>query len=66
MLWLGRHVGERIRLMLPDGQFVWIEVIDIQGRHKTRLGITAPVGVVIEREEIIRDAANVPGERPTG
>lgn len=49
MLLLSRKQGERI--MIGDG--IVITVVEIRDR-KVRLGIDAPAGVVIHREEILR------------
>jgi carbon storage regulator len=50
MLVLGRKVGERV--VLPECQ-VTITVLRIAGK-KIRLGISAPEGVSVHREEIWR------------
>jgi carbon storage regulator len=64
MLVLTRKVGERIVI---DGSIV-VEVLEIQG-NRVRIGIQAPSGVTILRQELItaRDKApapkgNTPGE----
>ena len=49
---LKRHEQERIRLRLPDGADIWITVVEAC-RGVARLGIDAPAGVLIHREEII-------------
>lgn len=52
MLILGRKRGERFVIVLPDGQEIWIEVVD----HKNsgcRIGITAGPEFSIAREELL-------------
>jgi len=44
---LTRRIGERLRI----GQDIAIVVLDVRGRE-VRLGVTAPVSVVIHREEL--------------
>jgi len=57
MLVLSRKVGERLVI----GNDVVVQVVAIQG-NRIRLGIEAPVGVGIWREEVI----SVPHVVPTG
>jgi carbon storage regulator len=49
MLVLARHRDERIMI----GDDVVITVVDIRG-DKVRLGIDAPIGVRVDREEVRR------------
>ena len=49
MLILTRKEGSRVKI----GDKIWLTVIQI-GRGKVRIGIDAPAGVVILREELIR------------
>jgi len=46
---LSRKVGERIQI----GDDVWVMPIAIRG-DKVRLGIDAPIGVTIHREEVAK------------
>jgi sRNA-binding carbon storage regulator CsrA len=50
VLCLKRLVGERIRLLLPDGRVCWIQVVDAWG-GRVRLALHAPQEVRIDREE---------------
>ena len=60
MLVLSRRLNERI--VLP-GLNVTIEVVSIKG-NSVRLGITAPDGVTILREELLDGPADaIPGRR---
>jgi carbon storage regulator len=52
MLVLTREPEERIALKLPDGQYIWVTLIEIR-RGKARIGIKAPREVQIMREEIM-------------
>lgn len=54
MLVLSRRVGERIII----GQDVCIEVVAVTSGNRVRVGITAPAGVEIWREELWLDAAS--------
>lgn len=49
MLILTRKEGSRVKI----GENIWVTVIQI-GRGKVRIGIDAPAGVVILREELIK------------
>jgi sRNA-binding carbon storage regulator CsrA len=49
---LGRRIGERIFITLPDGQKIIIELADIVNPNLTRIAITADESIIIEREEI--------------
>jgi len=55
MLVLQRRPGQRVRLSLPDGSLVWITVADVRswGTGTVALGIEAPPGVKVLREELI-------------
>ena len=55
MLVLSRKPGESIKI----GQDVEIVVLAVQG-NKVRLGISAPRGISIWREELILDRADLP------
>lgn len=64
MLVLSRKVGERICI----GEGVYVQVVDIRG-GKVRLGVTAPPGVRVDREEVrlrILDEQSEGGERAHG
>lgn len=57
MLVLARKKGERILIKTPTGEEVWIEVLSPLS-IKVRLGVTAPLNVLIIREENLdRDSA---------
>jgi carbon storage regulator len=61
MLLLTRKIGEKI--VMPDAE-VTVTVLQISG-NKVRLGISAPVGVAVHREEIWRRiCASRGGEAP--
>jgi carbon storage regulator len=47
MLVLSRRIGERIRI----GESVGVTILNVQGK-RVRLGITAPAGTSIIREEL--------------
>jgi carbon storage regulator len=49
MLVLTRRIGERVRI----GNDIELVVLDVRGRE-VRLGVTAPLGVPVHREEIYR------------
>src|SRR5262245_2185049 len=55
MLVLQRRPGERVRLTLPDGTLVWITIADVRSWASgcVALGIDAPSGVRVLREELI-------------
>jgi len=55
MLVLSRKSKESIRI----GPDVVVTVLAVQGK-KVRLGITAPMGVSIWREELILDGTDIP------
>lgn len=53
MLILTRHVGDRVRITLPDGRHMWVVYLaDHFG--KIRLGFDAPKDVIIVREEVLK------------
>lgn len=54
MLVLSRKIGERIVI----NDHITVEVLQIIG-NRVRLGITAPTGVPILREELVAPAAKV-------
>ena len=57
MLVLGRKVGERVRIVSPDGWEGWITVVELfQGRKAVRIGFEFPREVVILREEVQDDS----------
>ena len=60
MLVLSRKEGEKI--VLPDCE-VTITVVKIAG-NKTRLGISAPPGVVVHREEVWKRLGLLTGDSP--
>jgi sRNA-binding carbon storage regulator CsrA len=57
MLLLWRKELQRIRLVTPAGEVVWLTLADVE-RGKARLAFDAPDGVKIMREELLP-----PGER---
>lgn len=56
MLVLSRKLGERIII----GPGIELVVVDVRG-NKVRLGIEAPAGVSIRRQEVARQAAQPAG-----
>lgn len=59
MLVLSREVGQRI--VIDDGRVV-IEVMDIKGCRKVRIGVIADPSISVHREEIQRRINNERGE----
>lgn len=59
MLVLSREVGQRIVI---DGGII-LEVLDIKGCRKVRLGIIAPPEVAVNREEVQERINNERGRR---
>lgn len=59
MLVLTRKLGERVFI----GEDIAVVVVDVD-RGKVRLGIEAPRGVAIFREEVLRRGRQVPPEAP--
>lgn len=53
MLVLSRKTGERIRILTPKGEVIWVTIVDVD-RGKVRVGIEAPRDIVVHREELIR------------
>ena len=51
MLILSRRTGEAIFATHPDGTVIEIMVASVQG-NCVRIGITAPLNVLIDREEV--------------
>ena len=51
MLVLSRKDGERIFI----GEDIVITIVEVAGRNKVRIGIDAPLDLVILREEVYRD-----------
>lgn len=61
MLVITRKSGQRVRLLLPSGEAIWILVEkDVHSGTNIRLGIDAPASVVIAREELLRPAKETP------
>ncbi len=54
MLVLSRRVGERIRMEIGPGEYVWIAILDVE-YNKVRLGLLAPNDVPIVREELLEE-----------
>ncbi len=52
MLILSRKLNERFVCVLPDGQEIWISVVDCNN-NRCRIGIEAPDNVSIAREELL-------------
>ena len=52
MLVLCRRPRERIRVRCPDGTVIWLTVTKID-RGVVRIGIAAPTGYDIKREELL-------------
>jgi carbon storage regulator len=48
MLMLYRKVGERIMI----GDDIVLEIVEIRGRDKVRIGVTAPIDVPVHRQEV--------------
>jgi carbon storage regulator CsrA len=65
VLTLGRKVGEKVVLTLPDGSTVSVTVLAVW-RGRVRLGVSAPPGVPIDRAEAraAREAARRQGVQP--
>ena len=61
MLVLNRKIGQRIHI--TGG--IWLTVLDFDRRGQVRLGIDAPPGVKIHREELLA-AATLAGEEVPG
>lgn len=53
MLVLHRRPRERVAIIPPGGDVIWLEVTEC-GRSFARLGLTAPQEVRILREELFR------------
>lgn len=53
MLVLQRKVHERILVRCPDGTELWVQLVDVRDRSKARIGIEAPEGYEIVREELL-------------
>lgn len=53
MLVLQRKIHERIRVRCPDGTELWVQLVDVRDRSKARIGIEAPAGYEIVREELL-------------
>jgi sRNA-binding carbon storage regulator CsrA len=60
MLCLTRVINQRIRILAPGGEVIWITLIETD-RNKAMLGIDAPAAYQIQREEnLYRDRAKQP------
>lgn len=64
MLVLSRKRGERLRLELPDGRAVWVEVVLIDG-NRVKIGIAAPPDVKVWHAELV-EAKTPGGAVPSG
>jgi carbon storage regulator CsrA len=53
MLILGRNTDQRVLLKLPDGDEIWVTVLQIRHTGHIRLGFDAPDDVEILREEVL-------------
>ena len=59
---LSRRWGQRLRLTTADGTVIWVSLMaDQPGGRQARIGIEAPLSVVVEREEIIPRPGTSPG-----
>lgn len=54
LLILQRKVRQRVRLLLPNGDEIWVVVAEIKN-GKVRLGFQAPDNVEIMREELLEE-----------
>lgn len=54
MLVLSRHRDESLIITHPDGTRIVVTVVDIRG-DKIRLGVAAPMDVIVDRAEIDED-----------
>jgi sRNA-binding carbon storage regulator CsrA len=52
MLCVSRHQGEKIRILAPNGDEIWVCLVLID-RNKCRIGIEAKPEYLIQRQEII-------------
>lgn len=59
MLTISRRAGDRTHLILPNGERVVIELVEVD-RGKVRLRFDAPLSVKIWREELLE--REQPGE----
>lgn len=53
MLCLNRKPGERVALLLPDGQIIWVIFDGCNHHGRARLIFDAPPEVMIKREELL-------------
>lgn len=53
MLVLQRKIHERILVRCPDGTELWVMLVDVRNSGTARLGIEAPAGYEIVREELL-------------
>lgn len=51
MLILQRRPDESIVICLPNGELVYVTVLGVRG-HSARIGVTAPRGIAVHREEV--------------
>ena len=51
MLILSRKIGEKVLLKTPAGEEIEVVLVDID-RDKARLGFSAPLNVIILRDDI--------------
>lgn len=63
MLLLQRREGQRIRIDMPDGRFVWVTVAR-NSRDRLVIGVDAPEDIRILREEVIPWNQPRPEDRP--
>lgn len=64
MLVLSRQKGEAIIFHLPGGEVIRVTLCEIRDGHKIRLGIDAPDGVQVLREELVRWRPADEGDEP--
>lgn len=55
MLVLSRFKDERIVIQIPGMEEpVYVQIVDVRGDRKVRLGIEAPIEVSVHREEVYK------------
>ncbi len=52
MLVLSRFKDERIVIEVPGMEPLYVQIVDVRGDRKVRLGIEAPIEVKVHREEV--------------